>query len=61
MVSPLFGGYFYFALFYRFTRKQVYELLETYLVIHNISLQLILNILFDCPFILSNCTHIISP
>ena len=36
------------ALFYRLTRKRVYELLKTNLIMHDIFLQLILNILFDC-------------
>ena len=33
--------------------------LRLILIIHNIFLQLILNVLFDCPFVLSNCVHII--
>ena len=35
------------------------ELLETDLVAHDIFLLLILDVLFNCPFVLSNCVHVV--
>ena len=53
-------GLYLFAPFYRLTRKRVYKLFYTQLIIFIVLLQLIPYVLLNCLFITSYCIYIIS-